>query len=645
MTGAAALLGDLLIAWGNVDPLTLLLAGMVLLPVAWALLGRGPGAGTMGGPPSPDRLLRRMVLGAALGESAAYLAAASLLALRSGSAWPLLVPFAVPAPMIFGTCLGAACGAVSARRHWRPEGTIAYLGLGYLAAGFLGYTASLVRAAPNGAASVAALLLLGIELFGFGIVLLYQFYSLEFLAGAPDGPPAAAARPRSPYRPMVVVQVPSFNEPVELVESCLASIRASAYPRARYRVQLLDDSTDPGAAPRLTEICRRLDVEYLHRTVRTGYKAGALNRGLAGLPPDVELLAIVDADYTVDPRFLDRTVGYFEDPAVAWVQTPQSYRNRSESRFTRYYALADAYFYSVIQPVRHRAHSSIFCGTMGVLRRRALEAVGGWDERCLTEDAEVSLRLYAAGWRSVYLPEVLGNGLAPHHFGDLRAQFSRWAFGGLDMLRRDGAALRSPRLTARQRMDFLASGLFWMDGAFLVAMAGAIVALALGPFVGLTGLAPTPELLAVLSVAPALLVLDGLVKTRLALSRTTGATWADALGVMGFWYALKVGNLRASLRGALGRPMSFVRTPKTVGAPVSSAHRIRPALLELLLAAGVASVALTVAWAAPGGSGTATAGKIALVGWLGFYAAAFAAAPLFSLLAGASRARSAPRTE
>ncbi len=645
LTSLPGFLIALLVAGG---PLPLLLAGSLLIPLAWLFLARRSNANTEPEVPgSRDRFWLRVVGGAALGEVSVYVATALLTFGATGSILPVIVPFLLPSPLLLGTVLGAFCGAASSRRHWRAEGVLAYLGLGFLAVGFVEYALQLLRTTPLGPAWGLALFLLTTELFGFLVMLLYQFYALEFLAGKRRRPLPRPAPLEAHALPCVATQVACFDEPFEIVQRCLESVRALDYPRDRLWVQLLDDSTDSATRAELERLCRRLDVEYRHRSNRQGFKAGALNGGADALPPEVELLAIVDADYRVDPQFLRRTVGYFRDPEIAWVQTPQSYWNAEESVFTRLYSLADAYFYRVIQPVRHDAGSSIFCGTMGVLRRRALAQVGGWDEGCITEDAEVSLRLYVAGWKSVYLPMILGAGQAPDRFPALRSQFSRWAFGGLQMLRRDLVPLLSRRLSFRQRLDFIASGIFWMDGAFLLAMAGGLTTLALGALTGLAWAMPSPPLLVGISLTPVLLVLDGLVKTRLALGRVVRLKLSDAAGVMGFWYALKMTNLRASVRALFGRPMVFARTPK---APASLERAggfgvLRPTVLELALAVGTGVAAVLAATVAPLGSVWAGLGRSILVGWLGYYAVTFGAAPLFSLVGRARRPSPSRRIE
>ncbi|MHB8351787.1 MAG: glycosyltransferase family 2 protein, partial [Thermoplasmata archaeon] len=473
-------------------PLPLLLAGCLLIPIAWIFLARRLDATTYArNADVRDRLWLRLVGGAALGEVSVYATTAGLNFAATGNTLPLLVPFSLPSAFLLGTMLGAMCGAVSARRHWRAEGVIAYLGLGFLAIGFIEYALATLRATALGPAWGLALFFLVTELFGMALLMLYQFYTLEFLAGSSPRPPPMTRPAGEGGLPYVAVQVACYNEPPEIVEPCLLSVRALDYPADRLHVQLLDDSTELRTQAALQALCQRLGFEYRHRSHRRGFKAGALNDGTAALPRRTELIAVIDADYRVAPDFLLRTAPFFRDAGIAWVQTPQSYWNEEESAFTRLYSLADAYFYRVIQPVRHAANSSIFCGTMGVLRRRALEQVCGWDESCITEDAEVSLRLYAAGWRSEYLTETLGAGMAPNRFPALQSQFSRWAFGGLQLLRHNLVTLRSPRLSVRQRLDFLVSGVFWMDGIFILLMAAGVLALMAAVWTGVAWSVPS----------------------------------------------------------------------------------------------------------------------------------------------------------
>ena len=107
------------------------------------------------------------------------------------------------------------------------------------------------------------------------------------------------------------------------------------------------------------------EFTYLHRADRTGFKAGALNHALRLTPADAELIAVVDADYHVEPEYLKETVGYFIDPGLGFVQTPQDYRNIHQSFLTKQYYFADGYFYRAMLPSRNEVNSTSFCGTMG----------------------------------------------------------------------------------------------------------------------------------------------------------------------------------------------------------------------------------------------------------------------------------------
>ena len=356
---------------------------------------------------------------------------------------------------------------------------------------------------------------------------------------------------------------------------------------------------------------------------------------------------IVDSDYEVEPGFLRHGVQPFRDATIGFVQTPQAYRNAPAGSFARWYALADAYFYRVIQPVRARVQSMIFCGTMGLLRRQALLQSGGWSETCVTEDAELSMRLLADGWRGYYIPTIYGWGLAPDLMSAVRSQHRRWAFGGMQMLRMNREKMQSADLSLRQRVDFRMGGLFWVDGLFLIGVTSALGGIVVASWFGLTLPIGSTAALAVIASAPLLLMLDGLVKIRIALRATTPVTLRDALGIMAFWYAIKINDLRAALRGWWGARIPFVRTPKTSGPNPSRAEAFGAALrgssLETSVAAGLVAILLVTMykWGIFKGHSIAL-GSATLLVWLGYYALAFGSALAFDYFSrrGVSRSES-----
>jgi len=231
--------------------------------------------------------------------------------------------------------------------------------------------------------------------------------------------------------PRVTVQLPVYNEQY-VVEQLLESICRLDYPRDLLQIQLLDDSTDETRQV-ARAACHRLaamghPVEYLHRNHRTGYKAGALQAGLASAHG--EFIAIFDADFSPEADFLHKTIHYFTDPKVGMVQGRWTYRNRTHSLLTRIQAiLLDGHFV-----FEHGARSRSgrffnFNGTAGVLRRITIEDAGGWQFETLTEDTDLSYRAQLRGWRFLYLPQVEVPSELPVDMTSFQAQQARWAKG------------------------------------------------------------------------------------------------------------------------------------------------------------------------------------------------------------------------
>ena len=231
--------------------------------------------------------------------------------------------------------------------------------------------------------------------------------------------------------PRVTVQLPVYNEQY-VVEQLLESVCRLDYPTELLQIQLLDDSTDETQQV-ARAACQRLralghPVDYLHRNHRTGYKAGALQAGLASAHG--EFIAIFDADFSPEPDFLHRIIHYFTDPEVGMVQGRWTYRNRNHSLLTRIQAiLLDGHFI-----FEHGARSRSgrffnFNGTAGVLRRTMIEDAGGWQFETLTEDTDLSYRAQLRGWRFLYLPQLEVPSELPVDMTSFQVQQARWAKG------------------------------------------------------------------------------------------------------------------------------------------------------------------------------------------------------------------------
>jgi len=311
---------------------------------------------------------------------------------------------------------------------------------------FVLYAVFLVRAtALLGDGPLSAGLGLVLLMLEFGAMTLLVASAFEMVDGlcAPSTDPMLPPSPKA--WPMVCLQVPTYNEPPELVVETIRSLVDLDYPALR--IQVIDNNTTDDTLWRPVEAeCARLraegrQVEFVHLPEWPGYKAGALNWGLAHVAPDVEILGIVDADYIVQPDWLRSTVPHFDEAAVAFVQTPQDYRAWESSAFYRACYVGFAYFFKVGMVSRAHRNSIIFAGTMGLVRRSVLDQIGGWDERIITEDAEASLRIFSAGHRAVYVAKAFGKGIMPLTYEGLRKQRYRWAFGGIQILRRHWRAL------------------------------------------------------------------------------------------------------------------------------------------------------------------------------------------------------------
>jgi cellulose synthase/poly-beta-1,6-N-acetylglucosamine synthase-like glycosyltransferase len=240
--------------------------------------------------------------------------------------------------------------------------------------------------------------------------------------------------PPEPERwPVVTVQLPIFNERY-VAERLIEAVCALDYPRELLEIQLLDDSTDDTreiVAQRVAEKrAAGFDVHHLHRTDRRGFKAGALAAGLEVARG--EYVAVFDADFVPAPDFLRATVPHFHDPAVGMVQARWGHLNRDYSLLTRVQAiLLDGHFL-VEHAARHRSGCFFnFNGTAGVWRRQAIEDAGGWEHDTLTEDLDLSYRAQLAGWKFLYLPEVVVPAELPAEINAYKSQQHRWAKGSV----------------------------------------------------------------------------------------------------------------------------------------------------------------------------------------------------------------------
>ena len=236
------------------------------------------------------------------------------------------------------------------------------------------------------------------------------------------------------HLPFVTVQLPIYNE-WYVVERLIESAAALDYPHELLEIQVLDDSTDDTAllvAEKVKQLQGRgVDVVHIHRENRTGFKAGALANGLKNSKG--EYLAIFDADFLPQPDFLKKVLPHFDHEKVAFVQARWGHLNRNYSLLTQLQSFSlDAHF-AIDQLARANTDYVFnFNGTAGIWCKSAVVDAGGWKADTLTEDMDLSYRVFLRGWSARYAGEVEVPAELPVSFTAYRRQQYRWARGSLE---------------------------------------------------------------------------------------------------------------------------------------------------------------------------------------------------------------------
>jgi len=264
-----------------------------------------------------------------------------------------------------------------------------------------------------------------------------------------------------------------------MLNKTLDSLAALDYPR--FEVLVIDNNTrDESVWRPVLQHCQKLGsrFRFFHVAPLSGFKAGALNFALGHTAANAGVIAVIDSDYQVDACWLRELVPLFSHASIAVVQAPQDYRDANLNAFKAMcYAEYRGFFY-IGMITRNERNAIIQHGTMTMIRRQVLDQLRGWAEWCITEDAELGLRVFADGLEAAYIPRSYGKGLMPDNFLDYKKQRFRWAYGAVQILRRHAGLLfgNSGRLTPGQRYHFLAGWLPWLaDGLNLLFNIGALV--------------------------------------------------------------------------------------------------------------------------------------------------------------------------
>ncbi len=299
--------------------------------------------------------------------------------------------------------------------------------------------------------------------FAISVNLLYMVYLSA--TRPPQHREPAALTDDLPY---VTVQLPIFNE-LYVIERLINAACRLDWPRDRLEIQVLDDSTDETqfVAARLVRqyAATGLNISHVHRTDRTGYKAGALEAGLASAKG--EFIAIFDADFVPPGGFLRQTVQYFSHANVGFVQARWGHLNQSYSILTELQSVTIDSHFLIDQVARNRGgYFMNFNGTAGVWRRAAIRDAGGWEHDTVAEDLDLSYRAQMRGWEAVYLPDLVSYAELPVTVSSYRCQQRRWAAGSIAC----AVKLMPALLRARVPVGVKVEGAFHLAGYFTHAL-------------------------------------------------------------------------------------------------------------------------------------------------------------------------------
>lgn len=445
--------------------------------------------------------------------------------------------------------------------------------------------------------SVIAILVLGVYILALAYITIYCLMQFNLLyhykrnRSALNKPPlpvkqaeeklvlAVPATPTSDRRafydtqteewPFVTVQLPIFNE-MYVIERLIDSIAEFDYPRDRFEIHILDDSTDE-----TVEITRKkveaykakgFQIEQILRKDRKGFKAGALRDAMPYARG--EFIAIFDADFLPRPDFLKKTIPYFQDEQIGVVQTRWEHINESYSLITKLQAIQLNVHFTVEQAGRMRGDYLLqFNGTAGVWRRQTIEEAGGWEADTLTEDLDLSIRAQLKGWKIQYLEQIGSPAELPAEMNSLKSQQFRWMKGGAETARKMLPTVWRSDLSLRQKIQatshLLSSSVFlfvFITGVFsvpLLFLFGELMEIGVDSKYFAVFLIGLMSIIAVYYVANVEAIPQG---------ESFGKSVIKFLFLFPLFLALSMGlslhNSVAVIQGFLGKQSPFVRTPK-----------------------------------------------------------------------------------
>ena len=447
---------------------------------------------------------------------------------------------------------------------------------------------------PGAAFALGFGLLLLIPLVAIALARLEEIAAIAF-GGAPrrlaNAPPLVPVQ--DAHTPKVSIHVPACREAPEMLVQTLDAVSRIDYPNFEC-VVIINNTPDPAFWEPIEAHCRTLGerFKFIRVDKLNGYKAGALRLALDHTAADAEIIGSIDADYVVEPNWLKDLVPLFADASVGFVQAPQDHRDGGRSVMHCAMNAEYAGFFDIGMVQRNEVNAVVMHGTMTLIRRTALEAVGNWATDTIVEDTDLGLAILEHGYIAHYTNHRYGHGLLPDTFDAYKRQRQRWAYGGFQLFRKHWRRLlpRVDGLTREQKREYGIGWLNWL-GSDSIGVVVALLNIIWVPVVAFANIAVPDRILTLPIIATfTVSVIHFITLYRLRVRVSPG----QMLGAVCAAMALQWTVARAVGMGIINESVPFLRTAKGGGTrkgPDFSAFW--EAVIAVLLLVGALTLVIT----------------------------------------------------